>query len=398
VHPRLGITYAVDEARKTILRANFSRYAGQLDASAIGWSNPSASVGFVEYPWVDANADNFAQADEVLVNQPFLAVGGGFNPADPTSVVSANVIDPNLEAPVSTGFVVGVDRELMPNLGIQVNYSHGRSSNIVAQTGASDPFGQTFIPWVGLTAADYLPGPVASGTLPDGSAYSVPTFIPDPAKVAASGNSRILTNYTGYETTYHGIEVSVVKRMADRWMMRAGFAYNNPREFFDGTPRNYLGNPTRTESSPLVEGGQIAPRSAGSGQGDVFVNGQWQVNINGAYMLPWGFEAAGNLFGRQGNPYPMFQAVALGADGSNRVLVSPEIDTFRFDDIWNLDLRLSKTFNYKRFRAQLVGDLFNVLNANTVLNRQRNVTSTSSNVITQNLSPRIFRIGARIGF
>jgi len=398
VHPRLGVTYAVDDARKTILRANFSRYAGQLDAATIGWSNPSASVGFVEYPWVDGNGDFFAQDNEVLVNQSFLAVGGGFNPADPTSVVSANVIDPNLEAPVSTGVVVGVDRELMPNLGIQVNYSYGRSSNVVAQTGASDPFGQTFIPWAGLTVADYLPGPVTTGTLPDGSAYNVPTFIPDAAKIAANGNSRLLTNYAGYGPTYHGVEVSVVKRMSDRWMMRAGFAYNNPREFFDGTPQNYLGNPTRTESSPLVQGGQVAPRSAGSGSGDVFVNGQWQVNINGAYMMPWGFEAAGNLFGRQGNPYPMFRAVALGQDGSTRVLVTPDIDTFRFDDIWNLDLRLSKTFNYKRFRAQLVGDLFNVLNANTVLNRQRNVASPSFNVITQNLSPRIFRVGARIGF
>ena len=31
--PRLGITYALDESRKTILRANYSRYAGQLETS-----------------------------------------------------------------------------------------------------------------------------------------------------------------------------------------------------------------------------------------------------------------------------------------------------------------------------------------------------------------------------
>jgi len=38
------------------------------------------------------------------------------------------------------------------------------------------------------------------------------------------------------------------------------------------------------------------------------------------------------------------------------------------------------------------------MNANTVLNRQRNVTSPSFNTITQNLSPRILRFGMRIGF
>ncbi|MFB3854369.1 MAG: carboxypeptidase regulatory-like domain-containing protein [Vicinamibacterales bacterium] len=398
VHPRLGVTYALDESRKTILRANFSRYAGQLDASIVGWSNPSASVGFVEYPWTDLNSDNFVQPEEVVLSQGFLQPGGGFNPDDPTSVVSADVIDPNLEAPVSTGVVVGIDRELMPNLGLQVNYSYGRSRNHVNLTGASDPFGQTFIPWIGVGPGDYLPGPLATGVLPDGSPYSIPTFIPDEAVVAANGNGRLLTNYQGYYTTYHGLELSVVKRMSNRWMMRAGVAYNNPREFFDDAPRNYLGNPTRTESSPLVQGGQVAVRSSGSGAGDVFVNGKWQLNINGAYMLPYNFEVAGNLFGRQGNAFPVFQAVALGLDGSTRVLVSPEVDTFRFDDIWNLDLRVSKDFTVHRFRAQLIADLFNVLNSNTELNRQRNIQSPNFNVLTQNLSPRIVRFGLRIGF
>ena len=41
VHPRIGATFALDDSRKTLLRANFSRYAGQLDASIVGFSNPS---------------------------------------------------------------------------------------------------------------------------------------------------------------------------------------------------------------------------------------------------------------------------------------------------------------------------------------------------------------------
>ena len=76
-------------------------------------------------------------------------------------------------------------------------------------------------------------------------------------------------------------------------MMRAGFGWNNPREHYDGPARNVLGNPTRYESSSLVDGGVLAPRSAGSGAGDVFVNGQWQVNVNGVYQLPWDVGVAG---------------------------------------------------------------------------------------------------------
>ena len=398
LHPRLGMTYALDDSRKTLVRANFSRYAGQLDANTVGFANLSGNAGFVDYPWEDLNGDLFVQGNEVLLSQGFIAPGGGFNPADPTSVVSADTIDPDLEAPVTTGFGFGLEREVMPNLAVAVNYTFSKSSGYVGLTGAADPLGLMFIPWRGLTRADYTQTGTLTGTLPDGSNYSVPIYAPNSALIAANGNGRELTNYDGYHTTYNGIELSIVKRMSNRWMMRGGFAWNNPREHYDADARNLLGNPTRYESSSLVDGGIVAQRSAGSGAGDVFVNGKWQINVNGAYDVGRGFEVAGNFFGRQGNPYPIFQSATLGNDGSMRVLVTPELDTFRFDDIWNLDLRGSKTFTYQRLNMQLVADLFNVFNANTELNRQRNVTSPAFNRLTQNLSPRILRFGVRFGF
>jgi hypothetical protein len=198
--------------------------------------------------------------------------------------------------------------------------------------------------------------------------------------------------------SYTGVEVSAVKRMSNRWMARVALAWNNPTETWD-EDRNVIGNPTRTDTSHLVDGGQYAPRSAGSGAGDAFVNGQWQINVNGAYQLPYQIEVAGNLFGRQGNPMPIFQSASLGLDGSQRVLVSPEIDTFRLDDIWNLDLRGTKYVQLDRLQLTLIADLFNVFNSNMALNRQRNIaTPLTFNRITQNLSPRILRFGVRVGF
>ncbi len=397
VHPRIGATWALDDSRRTILRANFSRYAGQLDAGIVGFSNPSSNAGFADYEWIDGNGDLFVQPGEVQTDRPIKAVGGGFNPLNPTSVVSADTIDPDLVAPTTTGIIIGFERELLPNLAMVVNYSWSHSKNQVGLSGGADPLGLMYIPWRGLTRADYFQAGTLTGTLPNGQAYNVPFYRPDPAVIAANGNGRFLTNYEGYSTTYNGLELSVIKRMSDRWMMRAGFAWNNPTEHYD-TDRNILGNPTRYESSTLNDGGALAPRSAGSGSGDVFVNGKWQINVNGAYDLGRGFEVAGNFFGRQGNPFPIFQSADLGADGTIRVLVSPEIDTFRFDDIWNLDLRGAKNITYDRFNVQLVADLFNVFNANPVLNRQRNITNAAFNRITQNLSPRILRFGIRVGF
>jgi hypothetical protein len=387
VLPRAGATYALGTARPTQLRASYTRFASQLDSGTVGFNNLSANAGFVDFPWVDLNGDRFVQPNEILFDQGIIAFGGGFNPADPRSGISANQIDPNLRAPVTDNVVAGIDRELMPNLAVQASYTYTRTTR------------EAFTPWIGVTAADFLPGAPLTGTLPDGAPFTVQTFVPDAAVIAANGNARILTEFDGFRTTYHGVDVSLVKRMSNRWMGRVAVAWNNPREFYDqAVPVTSFGNPTRTDTNALVQGGQVAPRSAGSGAGDVFINGKWQLNVNAAYQLPADFQVAGNLFGRQGNPFPIFLAGALGRDGSARVLVSPEIDTFRFDDTWNLDLRLAKDFRAAGVRAQVAADLFNVFNSNTELNRQRNLASPNFSVLTQNLSPRILRIGVRLGF
>jgi carboxypeptidase family protein len=382
--PRAGLTYALDEARRTIVRASVSMFAGQLDSAVVGYINPSANIGYAEYPWVDLDGDHLVQPGEVEITPAPLTFGGGFNPASPTAVISANRIDPDLKSNKSLGLVIGGERELAPNLALQANYTFGRSWDHTTSAG-----GFLYTPWVGLTLADYEPGAVT----PEG----VQLFTPNAALVAANGNARILTNYPGYVTRYHGVEISLHKRMSNNWMMRLGTSFNNATEHYDERV-NALGNPTPRDTEPLVSGGQFAQRSAGSGQGDIFINGRWNFNVNGAYRLPAGFQAAGNLFGRQGNPFPHFRQLALGLDGSNRILVSPTLDAERFENLWNLDLRLSKDFRWNPVAAQIHADLFNVFNANTELQRERNMASPNFRRLNQTLSPRILRIGVRVGF
>src|SRR4029077_14789509 len=158
------------------------------------------------------------------------------------------------------------------------------------------------------------------------------------------------------------------------------------------------GNPTRTITEPLVDGGQFAPQSTGNGVGNVYVNARWQFNANGMYQAPYGIELAANVFGRQGYPFKLFRAQTLGADSGMSVLVTPQIDTFRYADVWNTDVRVARPFKLRAVNLRVIGDVFNVMNANTVLIRNNNVLSTAFNTIGQNLSPRIFRIGVTVGF
>jgi hypothetical protein len=390
VSPRAGITFALDDSHRTILRASYSRYAGQLDTGIVGYSNPSQNVGFVEYWWNDLNADHFVQQDEVDFAH-FVTQGGGFNPAAPTAVTSANIIDPNLRAPVTQSAVIGIDRELVQNLAVQVNYSFTRSHNY-AGTG-------TFTPWIGLTASDYAPGPLLTGTLANGEAFNIQTWLPDGAKITAHGNGRILKNYEGYSSRYNGVELSLIKRMSERWMARVGAAWNHATEHYStNPPRDSIGNPTPLDTEPLDSGGPFTVRSSASGIGDMFIHGRWQLSANALYILPGEVELGASLFGRQGYPYPVYRDVTLGRDSSRRVLVSPELDSIRHDDLWNLDMRVARSFRLGNTTAQFIADLFNVFNANTVLVRNRNIDSPSFGRIAQNLSPRIVRFGARVGF
>ena len=391
--PRAGVTYALDEGRRTIARAAYSRYAGQLSPTTIGFINPSSSAGSATYRWVDRNGDHFAQADEVLTDQR-LTQGGGFNPANPTAVTSANQLDPNLTAPVTHSLVTGVDRELRPNLALQVSYSFTKTTNLFGNLTAN------ITPRTGVTLDDYSAGPVLTGTLPDGTSYSVPTFVASGSRVVAGGLGFLTTTVPGYSTDYHGVEVALVKRLSNRWMGRVGVAYNNAREHFADPAGRYdtNGNPTPTITEPLIDSGQFAPQSSASNSsGTVYINAKWQLNANAMYVAPFGIETSANVFGRQGYPFPLFRQQTLGGE-SLSVHVTPAIDYFRYDNVWDTDVRAARAFKLQGVSLRLVGDVFNLFNANTVLVRNNNILSTTFNQIGQNLSPRIVRLGLEVKF
>ena len=85
--------------------------------------------------------------------------------------------------------------------------------------------------------------------------------------------------------------------LSSRWSGRLTTSWNNAREHY--LPEglfDFIGNPTRTDTEPLVDGGQFAPASGTEG---VFLNARWQVNASAAYSLSGGVDVAANVFGRR---------------------------------------------------------------------------------------------------
>jgi hypothetical protein len=198
--------------------------------------------------------------------------------------------------------------------------------------------------------------------------------------------------------------------MSQGWALAVAAAWSDSRGFYTASPAiNGFGNPTRLDGSsggqltgpkdPLVQGGQLAPATLPiAGGGRIFMNARWQVSGSGSVRLPWGLDAAATVLGRDGNPSPFVMMQSLGLDGNRAILVTPAIDTVRLDDVWNLDARVSRTVRMARVRAQLLADLFNVLDTDTALVKDRNLRSRNFGRVHMRISPRILRLGLRLSF
>lgn len=393
--PRLGLTYALGESRKTVLRASFARYSSRLNSRAATFDNP-INNSYLTYLWQDGNGDGLPQAGEVLRQGPVLEAVG-VDPTNPGAATSADTIDPSYSSPRTSEIVLGLEREAFRDFVLGAAYTWRRATN--TRSGFSIPFDPGWTPRLGLTSADYVLGPPMTA-----NGYTAEAYFPDPAALAASGGGRILEDRPGYHTRYQGLEVTATKRLSNGWMGRAAFSYLDGTEYYDGPAA--VQNPTRTDapgpgglSGPQVNGGLFAPYSTGSGKGDIFLSAKWQLTAGALYQLPVGLEMAASLFARQGFARPIVLLLSAGADGQVRALATPRIDSLRYPNLWNLDLSLAKQVGLGHERSlRLSLDLFNVFNANTELNRFRQANSDAFNRLDEILSPRILRLGAELRF
>ena len=415
--PRVGLSYALDNSGKTVARLSYSRFAGQLATTAVGYTNVADKAASITYRWTDLNADGFVSSAAEVNTASQIGSASGINAANPTLPVSTSAIDPDLKAPVTQSFVAGIERELLPNLAFTASYTYNRTTNLFGNQATN------LTNRVGMTLADYTPNGglivakptggtqqfanLFTGTLPDGTPFSIPIFNANAAKFVASAGGFTLANVPGYYVDYNGVEVGLIKRMSHKWMARVALGYNNAREHFTDTAGiiDNDGNPMATVTEPLVDGGQYVGATSSTAPG-YYMNAKWQVNIDGMYQAPYGIELAANVFGRQGYPFPIFATAGINTSGTGgalgaetlRLLVTPTVDYFRYPNVWDTDVRIAKGVKYEGISAKLMVDVFNLFNSDTVLLRNNDITSSTFNSITQNRTPRLVRFGLTIGF
>ena len=385
ISPRVGFTYALDDAHKTQLRGNFSIFTQQLAQPDVTVVNPIGGVARVDYRWIDANNNNLVD-DQSEVD----IAGGSLGAPVNASLSTVNEIDSDYKAPRDMELLFGVDHELAPNFAVSATYTYRRSTNA------------PYMSYIGVNNTDW----VACDSV-TGNGYTVPCLDLGPQNAAAAEAAEFgqrLSNRPGYHRSYSGIELTAVKRLSNRWMGRVGFGYNNWTESFDGTggiqnplPVLYDGYGYYGLSTVLSDakksGGQVGYFSTGSGT-LYWMPSKWQFSANALYQIGKGFEIAGNLYAREGYIRPINLTVNNTFADS---VMAVDVGSERLPNIWNLDMRLAWNKAIGGAQLNLSADVFNVFNSGTVL-RRVDAADGPFNRIDQILNPLLVRFGARLSF
>jgi hypothetical protein len=403
VSPRLGLTYDLEGDGKSVIKASYSAYYGQMGPGGIsGIMNP-VNEASIRFGWQDINRDGFIQRGELgsftiggssLLRSDVITWGGNYNPNNPTALTTINRADPNIKNDRTREFIVGFDRQVGGALAFGAAYIWRKydrfnwDNRYFTQADGVTPGDD----WTSAnyTAVNFTPLPTecqGAGAVCPTITYYNPT-VQQPALLIRSNVPDRYRDFNGFEFTGR-------KRYSDRWMIDASVAYNNAVDVY-ASPAAYE-DPTNIVN---LNDAQYAPQSGGSGIDNIYTNSKWLVKVAGMYAMPWDIGLSAFYNARQGYPFPReVQAPArVNGAGTTQVYIEP-LGDLRLPTFQNVDVRVAKSFRFlgkRKFDVSM--DAFNLFNSDTVLGRRRNQRPSNANTVSAIVAPRVLRFGVRMEF
>jgi hypothetical protein len=380
--PRVGMTYALTDSRKTIARASYAMFASQLDSARGYVVSQIPGYSYVYYISRDLNGNRVTDPNELLTFDGTF----GFDPSNPLGGNPDRI--GNYSVPTTHEFVLGLEHEVMKNFGLSVNYTWRKYTNF------------NWTQYDGVRADDYtIAGYVTGNTTPIGP-YNVPYYRVN-ASAVPPDFARIHETRDGYSQRYWGVEIAATKRMSDNWMMRLGWSTNDHREYFDGA--NSQGDPTASPGNPNKDGGYVLRQTGGSGKSSIYmVLPKYQFIYTMAYQMKYNIMLGANYLFRQGYSQPFFRSAVAGSSdalsGSKTVLLVDDVSAYRLPNVHSFDGRVSWALKLNRANVHFDLDAFNLFNTATTLGKIYDVRLTTFNQVREIMNPRILRLGARVTF
>lgn len=351
--------------RGSVVTVSVGRYAGSGNATS-GVLQPTGQTRLTWW-WSDANGDGSVARDELdLPRGQAAAPSPNYDPAAPDRVRGPASVDPGLKNDRTDEFTVGIARRFGRTVNVHGTYVWRRYYRLqdvfpVEADGSLVP-SSSFVP-VTWTATGCVPG----AECPPVTYYQRSARLPV---------TRVRRNVGQYRR-HQGVDVVVRKRLSHGWSMSATLAWNRGQHFFPAPTHDY------TDPTNIAMWNGFAYSS---------LEARWTARLSGTFLLPARFSVSTVLAVREGFPFNrVVTSPNRGALGPTAVYLKP-FGAERYPAVRSLDVRLDRVSRWGRLRIEPGLSIFNALNANTVLSRNRVQNSQSANQVDDILPPRFVRL------
>jgi hypothetical protein len=338
ISPRIGFAWDVTGDSRTVVRGHYGWYFDGAKSSYYDLLDPNNAPFYGAY--IDSNLN--------LISDAYLLTPGG----------TSHRMDDDIKHPRMKQGLVGIERDLGAGISVGLNgiwRDNDRFIDDVIQTSLSDY--ETF------TLTD--PGPDGEPDTGDETGNTVTVYdqITDPAD-----NTFLITNPDSAFRRYRGVELSLNKRMSNRWQMQASWViskitgnYNNTSSF--GNSSEYDSPNTNPELQPYREGR--------------LTNDNTHIaKLLGSYRAPWDVLVSGAFFYTSGQTYSRLVRTPGLTQGRLDMFIEPRGEQ-RYDDQPRFDLKVEKQFRMLGDRRLgLTFEGFNLFNDAAITSRTTRSGST----------------------
>ncbi len=348
--PRIGFTFDLFGNRKTALKAFAGRTVDYLSlrfALAVSPFDPGWSWRIY---WFDLNKNQQLDKEDHYWVPPL------YDFRKQEHKFAYKMMDPDIKAPHTDEYTVGISHELAPNVSVGLNYYYKHKKDIWQRTYWNPDSGQYWYHW----------------DQPEAKKYWVPftTIVPPidnyPAREVTIYQRKIDGPAPFYRGTtlpelvmkYQGLEFVVNKRMSNGWQFSGSLVYSKT-----------YGNmaPTYSETAGWTGIG-IHPNYYVNRYGRQSTDRPIAIKLMGVFQLPFGINLSAYYQHFSGTPWGRTVQIRPPADWcvANGVLqeyysvyIEPP-DSYRYPSTDNVDLRIEKEFRIRRIGS--IGAYVDVLN------------------------------------
>ncbi len=355
IAPRIGVTYDLFGDRRTALKAHYGKYYDNI--VTYYYTRLAPKPDLIYYYW-----DGEAYQEDWRVEW------------DP----SKYTVDPDIKMPYMNQYTVGIERELMQDLSVGVNYIYRTNHDMIDKVALLDP--ATDFEMGTTTASDGTPITFYDQLDPGSEKY----VITNPKK----GQYPMVT-FTPTRK-YSGVEVVVNKRFANKWQLLASYTHGKATGSSDNVYDSW--NSTSLGDSRMFSDLNYQVNALGR----LTYDPTHMVKLQGSIILPLDINLGGYFSYISGDTYN--RTYRVSTNQGRRYIMMESAGNLRHPAQTNLDLKLEKIFRFGNVRLGAMIDMFNVFNDDTITSVQNTFNVSGYNDVVSLVAPRVFRLGLRLFF